>query len=140
MDIEFECGIGWKRLYQPIIDKVDSLNETLPEDKQIKILQIKEKFAGLRIYLENANEELMKMVHEAESESYQVCERCGTSENVGILNTGGWYYNCCQECAKKLIKNAQDCWKDRKMFWRNSKTNEMFEITTLNNEFKKITK
>jgi len=112
-----ECGKGWERLYGPIIDYINKFNESHP-DSNIEIHQIKEKFAGLRFYWGGDNvpketqEELSKMIRDAESESFCVCEQCGAPAGTVI---SGWYFTLCEDCVKKMAeKNHRSYkWKDR---------------------------
>lgn len=103
-----ECGEGWKSLYQPIIDYITKYNEEHNPESCIYIDQIKEKFAGLRIYCSYYNvskeccDKLEHMIHEAEKESYNICERCGTREQVGLVKGVGWYYTFCFDCLQKI--------------------------------------
>lgn len=98
-----ECGSGWKSLYQPIIDYVEEWNKS--HESKIKIIQIKEKFAGLRIYVENPTEELNQMIYEAELKSFYMCEDCGSTENIGTIGNR-WYRTLCRNCAQKQVNNT----------------------------------
>ena len=109
-----ECDKGWETLYRPIMDWIEKYNEEHPGDV-ITITQVKEKFGGLRFYVDKYTEELSSLIHEAESESYRVCETCGAREKVGIT-VGGWYRTICLDCLQKLLANPQyykneDRWK-----------------------------
>jgi hypothetical protein len=75
----------------------------------VYIDQIKEKFGGLRFYYHGGDDEISGMVWLAESLSYKICEKCGTTLNVG--QTNGWIYTCCWDCLNKndRAKNLQ--WK-----------------------------
>ena len=111
-----ECDKGWESIYRPIMDWIEKYNEENPGDV-ITITQIKEKFGGLKFYVDKYTEELSEMIHNAEAESYCVCETCGTRENVGIT-VGGWYRTICPDCLQKLLANPQyykneDLWKKR---------------------------
>ena len=98
-----ECGPGWKSLYQPIIDYVEMYNKE--HESKIEITQIKEKFAGLRIYVDNPTEELKLMIYEAESKSFYMCEDCGSTENIGTIGSG-WYRTLCRNCAQKQVNKT----------------------------------
>ena len=107
-----ECEDGWKGLYQPVIDYINKYNEEhRGTDSFITILQIKEKYGGLRFYWNAENipqeicAELTNMIHEAETESYKVCEFCGTRDKVGIT-VDGWYTTICEDCV--LDYNKKD--------------------------------
>ena len=67
----FECGNGW---YPLIKDLITDLIE-LGWDKQT--CQVKEKFGGLRFYINGASEEIYKRIQTAEDLSYKTCETCG---------------------------------------------------------------
>jgi hypothetical protein len=76
----FACGEGWNTLLEKLFDDI-ALLDTL---KAIRIFQIKEKFGGLRFYIDFATEvtkEYSKSIHDlvtkAEEASYNICEKCG---------------------------------------------------------------
>ena len=100
-----ECGKGWMSLIQPILDYIKEYNAKVSTDEKIEILQIKEKMGTLRIYLDNAPEELLKMVDDAERDSGNICELCGSRENVG--KTSGYIMTMCYECVRKKVKDGQ---------------------------------
>lgn len=64
----------------------------------VSITQIKEKFGGLRFYYSGGDDTTYGMVSLAESLSYKICEKCGTTINIG--QTSGWITTLCKECAK----------------------------------------
>ena len=103
-----ECGIGWKNLYEPIIEWIKNYNSNKPKEEQIEIHQIKEKFGGLRFYCNFYTDELKEMIHNAEKESFRTCEFCGTKENVGHT-ISGWYTTCCEQCVTDMsVKNKRE--------------------------------
>lgn len=101
-----ECGDGWKDLYQPLIDYINKFNEDKENEEQIHILQIKEKFGGLRFYVDKYTEELRDMIRAAESKSYNTCEVCGKWIEKPIIKNH-WIYTECQECHDKLEEEKQ---------------------------------
>lgn len=108
-----ECGIGWKNLYEPIIEWIKNYNVNKPKEEQIEIHQIKEKFGGLRFYCNFYTDELIEMIRNAEKESFRTCEFCGTKENVGHT-VSGWYTTCCENCITEMsLKNKREYrWQD----------------------------
>jgi len=84
----FECGNGW---YPLIKDLIIDLIE-LGWDKQT--CQVKEKFGGLRFYINGASEEIYKRIQTAEDLSYETCETCGEK---GELRRVGWYKTLCNK-------------------------------------------
>lgn len=118
-----ECGKGWYKLIQPISDYINEYNKGKTEDEQIQILQIKEKWGGLRIETNFGTKELYELIATAEEESLKICEECGSDENVGMRLTG-WYTTMCLNCMKKEVKERGyvQTWRrncDDKLFFVN---------------------
>lgn len=101
-----ECGDGWKSLYQPIIDYINDYNSKVDkEEDKIEILQIKEKFGRLRIYVSQHNDELNNMIRDAEEKSDETCEMCGSTTDVG--HTSGYIITCCKDCAQNMSNRSK---------------------------------
>lgn len=85
----FSVDTGWFPLIKDLIEDLIELGW----DKQI--CQVKEKFGGLRFYINSGSDEIFKRISEAENLSYKTCETCG---QVGELRTDiGWYTTLCDE-------------------------------------------
>ena len=63
-----------------------------------EVLQVKEKFGGLRFYVNSATEEMYRLISEAESQSYEICEECGKPGTLSQKIKGGWMKTLCLEC------------------------------------------
>lgn len=81
---------GWAQLLQPLF-------EGKPEG--VRVVQVKEKFGGLRVYLEAdpgtdpfVYQMYSKQVAQAEGRSYALCELCG---EPGFPRSGGWVRTLC---------------------------------------------
>jgi hypothetical protein len=61
------------------------------------IVDVKEKFGGLRFYVDGGDDKLDRYVVFAESMSNRVCEECGAP---GRHTSGGWIKTLCKEHAK----------------------------------------
>ena len=72
----FDCNEGWYPLIQRLIEDLIDLGW----DKQVT--QVKEKFGGLRFYVNSCSTEMLDRISEAERESYTICENCGASGEV----------------------------------------------------------
>jgi len=84
------CGNGWLGLIKDLIESCIDKGW----DKQI--CQIKEKFGGLRFYINSAPREVHDLISEAENKSYTICEECG---NDGSLrNDKRWWKTLCDSC------------------------------------------
>lgn len=82
-------GQGWATLINKAYDVLD----TYPT---LKVIQVKEKWGGLRIYTDGYIPEVDKIIIELEKSSYNICEVCGAAGN---LRGGGWYRTLCEEHA-----------------------------------------
>ena len=103
----FECGDGWYILLKTLMASIEwhlDPEHTFPRKERLpfQIDQIKEKFGGLRFYYSGGDDRIMGMVNLAENLSYEICEQCGSSNNVS--QTKGWITTLCEDCMKKHIK------------------------------------
>ena len=93
----FEIGKGWMPLVEPIIKKIQELNQ---QGIDIQITQIKEKFGELCVYLSAYTEELEQMIRDAEKKSIHICENCGKPAQR-VWGNYGWIYTLCQDCLEE---------------------------------------
>jgi len=81
------------RYLQSYIDQQNEYATKYPDQylpvKQIKVVQVKEKFATLRFYVEGGNERTNAIIAFVEYISGFVCESTGRTDNIGI-NKKGW--------------------------------------------------
>jgi hypothetical protein len=97
----FECSDGWFNLIDNLCDKIQThINEN--NVQQVIATQVKEKFGGLSFYYHGGDDYIRNLVHNTERESYSICERCGTKENIG--HTSRWIITLCKECYEKTDK------------------------------------
>jgi hypothetical protein len=69
-DYKSDVGEGWHSL-------LDEMHEALVKaDPSYQTIQVKEKFAGLRVYI-NANREAQDICGQFEERSHHICEVCG---------------------------------------------------------------
>ena len=100
----FECGDGWydivDRLCANIENVLKSKTYGMSEEDclnhQVVAVQVKEKFGGLRFYIDGVSfDEIQGMISMAESMSFKVCEDCG---NRGHKQPGAWIRTLCDPC------------------------------------------
>lgn len=92
----FDVDNGWFQLIKELIEDLIALGW----DKQT--CQVKEKFGGLRFYINAGGNDIYDRISKAEKDSYEICERTGRS---GKLRTDiGWYQTLCDEEYEK-VKN-----------------------------------
>lgn len=85
----FDVQVGWYPLIKNLIDELI----TLGWDK--KVTQVKEKFGGLRFYINGGSDEMYNKITEAEKLSHETCELCGKK---GELRTKiRWFTTLCDE-------------------------------------------
>lgn len=89
---------GWaKEHYTPArLEQLHFLLEDALQDIPVAT-QVKEKYGGLRFYVERATPEQRAYIRFAESMSYRTCETCGTTHEV--YQTKGWVRTVCLPCA-----------------------------------------
>lgn len=94
----FECGDGWYDLIDTLCGWLQfntDKNGHLPKyASQVVAVQVKEKFGGLRFYVEGASEVQYAAISFAEAMSYKICDVCGAP---GKPSTGGWISTRCDE-------------------------------------------
>lgn len=71
---------------------------TYKQFPHVDVVQIKEKFGGLRFYYDGGDDIIFGMVLLAESMSLSTCENCGTRINVKTHKKNGWLYTRCDNC------------------------------------------
>ena len=78
----FSVGPGWYGIIKNLIEELILLSW----DKELT--QCKEKFGGLRFYINSGSEEIYKTISKYEKMSYKICEICG--EEGERINKNGW--------------------------------------------------
>lgn len=102
------CGEGWYDLIDDLLTSIKRYIEYKPEIP-FRITQIKSKFGGLRFYYKGGDDVIQGMVQFAQSFSYRICEKCGTTKNIGYTP----YQTICKECWEKHTKFDETKWKSR---------------------------
>lgn len=69
---DFSCGDGWRDIVVSLCEHLAALD--LPE---LRIVQVKQKLGGLRVYTRAGNEETSTLIQAAETEAWMTCEECG---------------------------------------------------------------
>lgn len=94
----FECGIGWYNVLSTLLSLIDhhfkSKYKGVPEG--FAITQIKEKFGGLRFYIDGGDDVVYAYIQFAEYVANSTCEFCGS--NVAVRKSNGWITTACSCC------------------------------------------
>lgn len=105
----FDVVESWFNLIYELSENINKIVSTFPNDpnqspnivkgheNQFRVVQIKQKFGGLRYYTDNANDEINKLIDEAETKSYKICELCGNDKG-STVNKRGWLTVRCNKC------------------------------------------
>lgn len=110
----FECGDGWYDLLYQLFENLEEVVKKLDLTKEpdfgtteifkFCILQVKEKYGGLRVYTNWETEEIADLISNAEKESFNICEVCGSP---GKLRTDvGWIKVYCDLHHETIGKNV----------------------------------
>jgi FtsZ-binding cell division protein ZapB len=94
----FEHGDGWYDILDNLCEKIQ---QHVDESgcSQVEAVQMKEKYGGLRFYVHGGDKYIDDLIYQAEEESYETCEACGSKENV--TSEGSWITTLCQKCRNK---------------------------------------
>jgi hypothetical protein len=70
--------------------------ESIP---QLVMIQVKEKFGGLRIYSQGGDDHIISMIQIVESLSYRICENCGAMNQTVRQTRTNWIRTLCADCS-----------------------------------------
>jgi hypothetical protein len=84
----FSVGNGWLGLLQRLFEVLISLGW----DKNF--IQVKQKFGGMSIFLDNIPENGYQFIIDTEKESFKICEVCGEPGEQHKINN--WVYCLCE--------------------------------------------
>jgi len=102
-------GDGWYWLIDQLCHVLQH-NTDQNNQSQVVAAQVKEKFGGLRFYINSGSDEQFAAISLAEAMSYSICEECGTTKDVSQSKTG-WITTLCSSCREKREKsNCQHEW------------------------------
>lgn len=95
-----ECNGGWLTLIERMLDSIESHLVALPKNSKVRknfvVEQIKEKFGGLRVYVNGADDFIHDKIVQTEKDSKHICEFCGLG---GAMSRNGHYYRTvCGDC------------------------------------------
>lgn len=101
LQITIECDDGWYNLIYECLKEIEVLYKTKSEDiSEIKVLQIKEKYAHLRIYIFSYIGDVYDIIDKYESLSHNICEHCGNDGELSVKY--GYYRVLCEKCRNEL--------------------------------------
>lgn len=96
----YDAPPGWSDL----VAELESQLERIAPDTEV--IQIKEKFGGLRYYATGASTEGQALIAQYEERSFRVCQVCGTEGR--LRSDRGWWTTLCDACAEEGTDGAPD--------------------------------
>lgn len=82
---------GWYEITRECCDAIQRI------DPAARVYQLKEKFGGIRMYMNAVSPQVHTMTDALEHKSFQVCHACGAPAKT--RNKGGWLTTSCDGCA-----------------------------------------
>jgi hypothetical protein len=96
----FTCGDGWYDIIYQLCERLEPLVAALDDGgAAFQVVQVKEKFGGLRFYVDDANDEIHSAIEAACELSVKTCEVCGNPGSCEQDETG-WWKTLCISCRK----------------------------------------
>jgi len=91
----FECGSGWFQIIYDLCVDLSTIAKKEGYEPPVAV-QVKEKFGGLRFYIDGSHDEYEDRIREAEVLSEQTCEVCGRK---GKIRRNMWIQTLCDKHA-----------------------------------------
>ena len=98
---------GWAKAFgKQYLKELGDAVKRMPKKKrkQFCILQIKEKWSKLIVYVACASDEVYDIIHKYEDLSYKICINCG---KPAVKYTSGWVCPYCEDCFNKITNNRK---------------------------------
>lgn len=112
MPFGFEHGDGWFNLVWRLCERLEPVVVSAESEtgNSFKVLQVKEKFGGLRFYTNFSNDAVSALIETAEIESFKTCEVCGKE---GKRRGTSWITTRCEEhVGASLARSSQEMGSD----------------------------
>ena len=118
----FECGSGWFELINELCQEISTIVRESNKEVWPRVVQVKEKFGGLRFYISNTDfsvakinesekialdaviEKINQLIIDAQSKSFVTCEDCGLP---GKCYSSSWIHVKCPAC-EAMYKNNRE--------------------------------
>ena len=98
-----ECGDGWFDILNTLCTCIN--HHASKKGLTVYIAQIKEKFGGLRFYVDGADETVHMLISFAEGISFSTCEVCG---DKGKERREGWIKVLCDKHHEENVKQREE--------------------------------
>ena len=98
--LSFDVGTGWIDLLYRFSCDVQELIDNGLESKDLTVVQVKSKFASLRVYTAGNQDAFDVLLDKYVEEAERTCELCGDPGRVIVKKH--WMYVVCEKCEKEL--------------------------------------
>lgn len=101
----FEVSVppGWESVVFCLTDYLQYTTDNNNEP-QVVVNQVKEKYGGLRYYVDSASDEQYGAINFACRLAYGICEKCGSMQDVTTKATKSWVRTLCTSCRAAELK------------------------------------
>jgi hypothetical protein len=110
----FWCGDGWYDIIFQLCERLEPLVANLDDAAQFQVVQVKEKFGGLRFYVEGSSDEIEAVIESACELSRRTCEVCGKevaslAQHGSLLRlpANGLWNTLCSSCSELVLSVAR---------------------------------
>ena len=112
---------GWRKAFgEQFCEDMQNAINNLPDGirNEFRLLDIKEKYASLRVYVNISDDGIADVINKYEKMSKYVCGKCG---KPATKITTSWFYPFCDECLKE---SGTVNYIDIKEFYKEIETDE----------------
>ena len=97
-DFVIECGAGWNLIVDELCGKISEYlkSQRWQLRKYFRVEQVKEKYGGLRFYVNVYMDDVENLIREYEMKSFAVCEVCGQPGE--LRDDRHWLVTLCDSC------------------------------------------
>jgi hypothetical protein len=90
------CGFAPPNGWLSLVEEIDA---TLQVNPNYRIAQVKEKFGGLRFYVEGiTTKNEAQYIADMEYKSFSICQQCGCEDDTVARVNSGWIRTLCEKC------------------------------------------
>ncbi|WP_018000170.1 hypothetical protein [Paracoccus sp. N5] len=94
----FQCGPGWYPLIERLSAAIAAILDEMPLEA-FRVLQVKQKFGGLRFRVTGSNERILNRIAKAQVEAAHTCEGCGGPARIRSVDM--WLTTSCDPCIEQ---------------------------------------
>jgi hypothetical protein len=101
LDGGFRCDDGWEPLIRDLSEKLERDCCVYDGEERPYVVQVKEKFGGLRVYVSHGTSKMYETIRRAEERSTSVCEVCGAEGRTRKHRSAYWVKTVCDSHAEE---------------------------------------